>query len=112
MRRHILTVILVLVLLAVAAFAISHALAQPAQQRQGQARMFMPTAGAVAANSDYVYVIWMGTLYQFDAKTLKKVNEVELPRPQPAQFGPGGGQFGPGGGQFGPGGGQFGPGAQ
>jgi hypothetical protein len=52
--------------------------------------------GAVmTANADYVYIVWMGTLYQFDAKTLKQVNKVELPRPErPAM---GGGQFGPGG---------------
>jgi len=111
MRRWIVLGIVVAVLLAIGALAISQALAQPArqgQQRQGQgqARMFMPmmSGGAVAANDKYVYVLWMGTLYQFDASTLKQLNTVELPRPQMPAFGPGGGQFGPGGGQFGPGG--------
>jgi len=109
MRRWIVLGIVAAVLLAIGALAISQALAQPArqgQQRQGQARMFMPmmSGGAVAANDKYVYVLWMGTLYQFDASTLKQLNTVELPRPQMPAFGPGGGQFGPGGGQFGPGG--------
>lgn len=117
MRRWLVIGVVTAVLLAIGVFAISQALAQPAQQQrqqQGQARMFMPMmgGGAVAANDKYVYVIWMGTLYQFDAGTLKQLNTVELPRPQMPQFGPGGGQFGPGGGQFGPGGGQFGPGPQ
>jgi len=104
MRRWTVLGIVVAVLLAIGALAISQALAQPAeqgQQRQGQPRMFMPMmgGGAVAANDKYVYVLWMGTLYQFDAGTLKQLNRVELPRPQMPAFGPGGGQFGPGGGQ-------------
>lgn len=37
---------------------------------------------AIAANSDYVYVVRGNMLYQFSAKTLELVKSVELPRPQ------------------------------
>ena len=36
---------------------------------------------AVAANSDYVYVVRGNMLYQFSAKTLELVKSTELPRP-------------------------------
>jgi len=100
MKRWAVYGVLLALLLAIGVLAISHALAQPAQQPR---MPMMPMMGGtvMTANADYVYIVWMGTLYQFDAKTLKQVNKVELPRPEmPAM---GGGQFGPGGGQFGPG---------
>ncbi len=37
---------------------------------------------AVAANSEYVYVVRGNMLYQFSAKTLELVKSTELPRPQ------------------------------
>lgn len=37
---------------------------------------------AVAANSEYVYVVRGNMLYQFSAKTLELVKSAELPRPQ------------------------------
>lgn len=37
---------------------------------------------AIAANSDYVYVVRGNMLYQFSAKTLELVKSTELPRPQ------------------------------
>ncbi|MGC9004378.1 MAG: hypothetical protein ACP5KZ_06720 [bacterium] len=97
MRRWAVYGVIIVLLLAIGVIAITHSLAQPAQQ-QGQPRMMMPMIGgtAMAANNDYVYLVWMGTLYQYDAKTLKQVNKVELPRPQmPPMGGMGGPQFGP-----------------
>lgn len=101
MKRWAVYGVLLALLLAIGVLAISHALAQPAQQQPRMPMMPMMGGTVMTANADYVYIVWMGTLYQFDAKTLKQVNKVELPRPEmPAM---GGGQFGPGGGQFGPG---------
>ncbi|MDW8320728.1 MAG: hypothetical protein RMM08_05155 [Armatimonadota bacterium] len=37
---------------------------------------------AVAANSEYVYVVRGNMLYQFSARTLELVKSAELPRPQ------------------------------
>jgi len=37
---------------------------------------------AIAANSDYVYVVRGNTLYQFSARTLELVKSTDLPRPQ------------------------------
>lgn len=37
---------------------------------------------AIAANSEYVYVVRGNMLYQFSAKTLELVKSAELPRPQ------------------------------
>jgi len=37
---------------------------------------------AVAANSDYVYVVRGNMLYQFSARTLELLKSAELPRPQ------------------------------
>lgn len=37
---------------------------------------------AVAANSEYVYVVRGNMLYQFSARDLRLVNSAELPRPQ------------------------------
>jgi hypothetical protein len=37
---------------------------------------------AIAANSDYVYVVRGNMLYQFSARTLELVKSAELPRPQ------------------------------
>jgi len=105
MKRLAIYVLAAVLVIGVGAFAISHAFAQVAPgQGTGRAGMGMPMmmGGAVmVANSDYVYVIWMGNLYQFDAKTLKQTNSVALPRPQlpqaPTGFMPGPGT--PGGGQ-------------
>jgi hypothetical protein len=101
MKRWAVYGVLIALLLAIGVLAISHALAQPAQQQPRMQMMPMFGGTVMTANADYVYIVWMGTLYQFDAKTLTQKNKVELPRPEmPAM---GGGQFGPGGGQFGPG---------
>jgi hypothetical protein len=95
MKRWAVYGVLLALLLAIGVLAISHALAQPAQQPPRMQMMPMMGGPVMTANADYVYIVWMGTLYQFDAKTLKQVNKVELPRPErPAM---GGGQFGPGG---------------
>jgi hypothetical protein len=37
---------------------------------------------AIAANSEYVYVVRGNMLYQFSAKTLELMKSAELPRPQ------------------------------
>lgn len=44
---------------------------------------------AVAANSEYVYVVRGNVLYQFSAKTLELLKSAELPRPQVRPRAPG-----------------------
>ncbi|MBC7327920.1 hypothetical protein H5T87_07375 [bacterium] len=120
MRRWVYVGIAIAVLLAVGGLAISKVFAQQAPPPgQGAPRMpmmpMMPMMGgggtAMVASGNYVYVLWMGSIYvyQFDSKEKKltQVTSAELPRPQMPTFGPGPGMpGGPAGGpQFAPQGG-------
>lgn len=54
----------------------------PAQPLPGIGERLALGQVAIAANSEYVYVVRGNMLYQFSARSLELVKSVELPRPQ------------------------------
>lgn len=63
----------------------------------GMGMGMMGNMPAIAATSEYVYVVQGNMLYQYNAKTLKLANKEELPRPAPKMgAGDGGGMGMPG----------------
>ena len=47
-----------------------------------------PVAPVMTANSDYLFVLRGGVLYQYDAKDLRLLKQVRLPEPEPRRPGP------------------------
>ena len=95
MARSVLLIAVVLLVLALPAFAQPPAGGQAGGQAGGRGDrgggMGMMSAPPVMTMAEgNLYVIFMGQLSMFNAKTLELVKTVPLPMPQPPMGGPGG----------------------